>query len=330
MMKTGLPSVFVLILFLKILMCNAVCAQDSVQTQNLLLVKKSILDYPDTLNKKRFVPMFSAMSGIYVGAMVGLNFLWYNNYERSGFHWFNDNGEWLQVDKAGHVYSSYFEAEWATHFYRWTGISRRKAAIYGSLSAFVYQGSIELLDGFSAKWGASYGDIISNTSGLALYGVQEYYWGEQRIRLKVSTHKPNYKDEQLRERAYNLYGNTPMEWLIKDYNAVSTWISVNPRSFIKQESKFPAWLNIAVGYGAENMYGGYSNVWTDKNGNVINRNDVERYRQFFISPDIDLTKIKTKKRGVKLLLGALNMFKIPAPALELKSTGKLKAHWLYF
>jgi hypothetical protein len=292
--------------------------------------KASILNYPDTLNKKRFVPMFSTMSGIYVGAMVGLNFMWYSNYERSKFHWFNDNGEWQQVDKCGHAFSAYFESEWAAHFYRWAGVSRKKAAIYGPLSAFIYQGSIELLDGFSTKWGASYGDIISNTSGLALYGFQEYYWEEQRIRLKVSTHKPHFNDVQLQQRSNDLYGNTPIELLMKDYNAVSNWLSINPKSFLKNAKGLPAWLNISFGYSAENMYGGYSNVWIDKNGQSINRNDVTRYRQFFISPDVDLSRIKTNKRGLKLLLGALNIFKIPAPAIEFNTVGKTRLHWIYF
>jgi hypothetical protein len=38
--------------------------------------------------------------------LVGLNQLWYA-YARSDFHFINDNAEWLQMDKAGHIYSSY-------------------------------------------------------------------------------------------------------------------------------------------------------------------------------------------------------------------------------
>jgi hypothetical protein len=41
------------------------------------------------------------------GALVGLNQLWYADYARSDFHFINDNAEWLQMDKAGHIYSSY-------------------------------------------------------------------------------------------------------------------------------------------------------------------------------------------------------------------------------
>jgi hypothetical protein len=41
------------------------------------------------------------------GALVGLNQLWYADYPKSDFHFINDNAEWLQMDKAGHIYSSY-------------------------------------------------------------------------------------------------------------------------------------------------------------------------------------------------------------------------------
>ena len=39
----------------------------------------------------------------YTGTMVVLNNLWYKDYPRSSFHWFNDNQQWLQMDKMGHA-----------------------------------------------------------------------------------------------------------------------------------------------------------------------------------------------------------------------------------
>ena len=62
---------------------------------------------------------------------------------------------------------------------------------------------------------------------------------------------------------------------------------------------------------------------------IFNRTDIERNRQWYLSPDIDLTKIKTNKKLLKTLLFGLNAIKIPAPALYF-SHGKLKGHLLYF
>jgi hypothetical protein len=47
------------------------------------------------------------VEAIVYGALVGLNQLWYADYPKSDFHFINDNAEWLQMDKAGHIYSSY-------------------------------------------------------------------------------------------------------------------------------------------------------------------------------------------------------------------------------
>jgi hypothetical protein len=78
------------------------------------------------------------------------------------------------------------------------------------------------------------------------------------------------------------------------------------------------------------MFGGYKNIGYDKNGNIsFNRTDIKRFRQWYLSPDVDFTKIKTSSKFLRTILAGLNTIKIPAPALEL-SNGKLKGHWLYF
>ena len=43
----------------------------------------------------------------YGGTMIALYSTWYKNYPQSHFHFFNDNNEWLQIDKAGHTWSAY-------------------------------------------------------------------------------------------------------------------------------------------------------------------------------------------------------------------------------
>ena len=76
-----------------------------------------------------------------------------------------------------------------------------------------------------------------------------------------------------------------------------------------------------MGYGAEGMTGANDNPDTV---------EFERHRQFYLSPDIDLRKIRTNKKGLKLALNILNFIKIPAPTLEYNSSGVTKFHWLYF
>jgi uncharacterized protein YfiM (DUF2279 family) len=261
--------------------------------------------------------------------MVGLNAAWYANYPQSGFHFFNDNKEWLQVDKVGHMYSAYIEGRASMELWRWTGINRNKRIWLGGLSGAVYQTAIEILDGFCSEWGFSWGDFSANIVGSGALIAQELAWDDQRIKIKFSFHKNNYGDAQLNQRANDLYGKTLAERAIKDYNAQTYWASANLKSFFPK-TNLPAWLAVAVGYGAEGMFGAVENVGKDKQGNItFNRSDIKRYRQWYLAPDIDLTKIKTNKRGIRFLLTVLSAFKFPAPSLEF-SNGKFKVHALHF
>src|SRR5436189_125292 len=62
----------------------------------------------------------------YSAILVGLNAAWYSQYPRSRFHFFNDNAEWLQVDKAGHTYGAYIESRASNELWRWSGLPRKQ------------------------------------------------------------------------------------------------------------------------------------------------------------------------------------------------------------
>jgi hypothetical protein len=97
-----------------------------------------------------------------------------------------------------------------------------------------------------------------------------------------------------------------------------------------KHSKLPSWLNIAVGYGADGMFGSKSNDWVDPvTGEVVDLNHIPRLRQWYLAPDIDFTRIKTNKKWVRSVFYALNAIKLPAPALVL-SNGNLRVHGFYF
>ncbi len=266
----------------------------------------------------------------YGSTMAGLYSDWYSNYPQTRFHFFNDNYEWKQVDKAGHAYSAYVAGSGSMELWRWTGMKRKQRIWIGGLSGIAYQTMIETLDGFSSHWGWSWGDFGANVFGSGLLISQELAWDEQKILLKFSSHKQSYGSPDLNRRADQLYGKTFSERMIKDYNAQTYWISANLKSF-KPASNLPSWLNVAVGYGAEGMFGAVANLGKDDRGNItFDRRDLTRYRQFYISPDIDLTKIKTKRTLIRLALAALNSFKFPAPSLEYNTKGKFIFHFLHF
>ena len=281
-----------------------------------------------TKNDKRVKLVVAANIVAYGGTMVALYSTWYKNYPQSRFHFFNDNKEWLQVDKVGHSWSAYTEGRLSVEMWSWSGLPRNKAIWLGGISGLAYQSAIEILDGFSAEWGFSWGDYLANIAGSGMLIGQEFGWKEQRIQLKFSSHRKNYENDFLNKRADEIYGQGLPERILKDYNVQTYWLSANIKSFFK-DSGIPPWLNIAIGYGAEGMFGAVNNKWVDHSGVSYNRSDIKRYRQFYIAPDIDFTKIKTKSKFLKLGFFILNSIKIPAPSLEF-SDNKFTWNWLHF
>lgn len=305
--------------------------------------KLSFFQPADTLNNWRFWGSAATGAMIYTGAMIGLNEVWYAEFERSGFHFFNDLGEWEDMDKVGHTVTAYAEANWVYKGARWTGLEERKSVWLGVAMGSLFQISVETLDGFSEKWGFSVPDVAFNTLGVSAFAAQQLIWKEQRIVLKVSSYHKPYPELSvtslegshttlLTNRTTDLYGSSYFSRFFKDYNAMTLWASVNVRSFMKNKnSKIPEWLNVAVGYGAENLYGGFRNEWSEDDiMYVLNEKDFPRYRQVYLSLDIDLTRIKTKSHFLKTVFNIVNVIKVPAPALEINTLGKLKFHPIYF
>ena len=110
----------------------------------------------DTFNKQRFWGFIGASTTFYVGVVLLLDKVWYAQYPRSGFHLFDDSGEWEQMDKYGHVLTAYTETKWMYQAMRWTGMENRKAAWAGMATGTVLQATLEGLDGFSTEWGFSW------------------------------------------------------------------------------------------------------------------------------------------------------------------------------
>ena len=282
--------------------------------------------HPKSKNRIRLVTAGNIAG--YGLAMAGFYSAWYKDYPQSGFHFFNDNKEWLQVDKVGHMYGAYIESKGSMEMWKWAGLPRKQRIWIGGLSGAVYQTVIETLDGFSAEWGWSWGDFTANILGSSLLVSQELLWDEQRVDLKFSFHRKDYGESMLNTRADSLYGKNILNKMIKDYNGQTYWLSANLKSFFPK-SNLPAWLNVAVGYGAEGMFGAEENRWKNSEGNYINRYDIERYRQWYIAPDINFTKIKTKSKFLKATFFVLNSFKFPMPSIGFSKKG-VEWNWLHF
>ncbi len=264
------------------------------------------------VNKKRLTTFIVGSSVVYSGTLIGLNELWYSQSDKQDFQWFNDNHEWKQVDKLGHFFSSYYFSYSTSQALRWSGVKPKKSDWIGALTGFAIMLPIEIMDGYSAAYGASSGDLLANALGAGFYYGQAALWNEQRIYPKFSFHTTDYA--ALRP---NVLGENVLSQMFKDYNGQTYWLSVDMDKFIR----FPKWLNLAIGYGAEGMV--YANDASNE------ANGYHAYRQFYVALDFDLTSIKTRSKAVKTLIFFANMIKIPAPTIKFSSAGT-RFHILYF
>lgn len=306
------PKKIINLIFLMVLLIGITVPAES-QTNQI---------YPDSINKKRLNTVLYTGAGLYTATLGVLYFGWYKDSELTSFHWYNDNQGWLQVDKAGHVTTAYIISNYAYWMLRWAGVDNNKSAIYGGLMGWSSMTVIEILDAFSSEWGASPGDLIANTVGAAFFTGQQLLWKEQRMRFKFS-----YHPTQFAQYRPDLLGETGLQRVLKDYNGQTYWLSANISSFIKKESKFPAWINVSFGYGATGMLGTYSNP-PDWNGTPLPY--YKRTRQYYFSLDIDWTRIKTNSSFLRLTFKALSFVKLPFPTLEYNNENNFVFHWLYF
>ena len=290
----------------------------------LILYSLNIFGQDDTttVNRKRLNFLIVGGSAVYTGTMIYLYDAWFKDYPISSLQFTNDADVWLGMDKLLHATTSYWVGRIGYHSLLWAGVKEKHAVWYGGSMGLVFMTTVEIFNGVSAGWGASVGDMAANVAGAGLFIGQQLGWKEQRFLIKFSYHPTEYAQ-------YNpdVLGGTDIQRLIKDYNGQTYWLSGNIHSFLKKESRFPKWLNVAVGYGAEGMTGVSENI-TEYEGEPIP--EFKRTSQYFLSLDVDLTRIPTRSKFLKGLFTLLGFIKIPLPTLEYNAENNFVFHYLYF
>lgn len=334
------------IIFLLLMFQFGAMAQDSIPETipgEIMAEKPKFFEPAPKVQPLRLGIVTAGLVSGYSATSVYLAKAWYSDYEQTRLHAFNDWYGWRQHDKFGHLFTAYFESKWVGDLYKWSGVPKKKAAWIGFGGGMLFQTTVELMDGFSEAWGWSWGDIAFNSIGSGAYLGQELAWNEQRITFKLSTHRPKYSTAPIRalnsnettslqERAGELYGNSFAELFFKEYNGQTIWASANVASFLPQKPKWmPSWLNVAVGYGIENVFGAERNKWHNENISVFEAPaDVRRHSQIFVSLDVDFERIPTKSKALKSVFKLLNIFKVPFPTVEFNTLGQTKFRPFYF
>jgi len=301
--------------FYKIAIIMAIFRLQYCQSQSAI---NNLLSPSDTLNTSRKNAVIISESAIASATLIGLSQMWYADFERSRFKTINDSNEWLQLDKYGHSFSAYQLSRLGANVMNWSGADSKTQILNGSILSLGFLTTVEVFDGFSKEWGFSWSDMAANAAGTGLFVGQELIWQEQRILLKYSFHQTRFAAQRPGK-----LGDGLLEEMLKDYNGQTYWLSANLHSFLKNEN-IPKWINLAFGYGAEGMLTGNNDTL---GGQFPDQN---RYRQFYISLDVDFSRIKTNSRILKTLFDVFNVIKVPFPTLSLDRENGTKLHLIYF
>jgi len=270
---------------------------------------------------KNFYKFLLVEGAVLTGAMSYLKYEWYSDKKRVPFHFYNDFKGWNQIDKFGHFYVSYLESNVGYSLMKKFNFSEKNSLFFGGSQGLILETPIEFFDAYYDGWGFSFSDILANTLGSAFFIVQQNFFGDQLIKPKLSFSTSIYA-----KYANGFLGkNNFLSQFVYDYNGYTYWLSFSPSRIFKIKN-IPEWINLSLGYGADGMIGEFKNISTYNGKNIP---EYERYRQYYLSLDIDFSKMKTNSKLLKKIFNALSYIKIPLPTLEF-SNKKLKGHYIYF
>ncbi len=290
---------------------------------SIILINHNLFSVDSIKNNvdKNFYKFLLVEGATLTGVMSYLKYEWYSDKKRVPFHFYNDFKGWNQIDKFGHFYASYLESNVGYSLMKKFNFSEKKSLIFGGSQGFILETPIEFFDAYYEGWGFSLTDMVANALGSSFFIIQQRIFGEQLLRPKLSFSRSIYAKDA---NGY-LGKNNFLSQFVYDYNGYTYWFSFSPSKIFKIK-KIPEWINLSLGYGANGMIGEFSNISTYNGKNIPYH---ERYRQYYLSLDIDFSKIKSKSKVLKKIFNALSYIKIPLPTIEI-SNKKIRGHYFYF
>lgn len=242
--------------------------------------------------------------GLSYAGIYALPFIsWYDWRTARGWRLFNDGGEWQQMDKLGHVWTTYHLSWTYYDWARYNGYPEKRARWLAALLALGFQASIEVVDGFFPKWGASLWDAAANAAGTGLFLLSQYShpW---RVEMRFSFFPSPYAAQRP-----DALGRGAAQ-VLKDYNGQTYWL-------VFLHERLP--VGLAVGHGARGMLGGYGR----EPQSVI---QAREWRRWIVSLDPHWEHLLRRPRWAIRIFVAI---KTPFPGIVYERSA-LRVAWVYF
>jgi len=224
------------------------------------------------------------VGGLLVGSLVDSYFAWWKDASNPfTFHaegWFNNPQ--LGIDKAGHLFTSYFYFHTFRNLMLWGGYDRSTALWWAAGASTFFAVSVEIGDGVS-EYAFDYQDLVLNLAGIGYGMLQTDYPLLQNFNLKWSyVPRDGYRfPPRFTER----------------YDAHTYWLTVNVHNLLPTPIRdyWPAFIQLAAGYGVD---------------------DRVSKRELVVGLDLNLEAFSVQNQELALLQKTLNMFHYPAPAVK--------------
>lgn len=281
----------------------------------------------DTLNmrqRKNLIIASTATSAAYIASMSLLYQTWYKDQTSGKFRTFNDLNEWKGMDKIGHITTAWWASQCLFESQKALGLPEKSSLYRAVGTSFAFMTTIEVFDGFSQGWGFSWSDMVANALGLALFTSQELAFKEQNFILKYSYQ--NTIEPYVRPQ---LLGSSTAERMLKNYNGQTYWLSLPIKYLGLRETGFPESISLSLGYGASGMIGARDNSFLLEHS-FYQTNSFHRRSQWYLSLDLDLSKLPIKGKFWKVFSSAFRWIKIPFPSLGYNKTNGWQAIPLYW
>ncbi len=231
----------------------------------------------------------------------------WKNSEKTAFHISSDPPYALHSDKLGHAYYSAVCADITALCYREAGVNRFTAAWLGFGSSLLAQTLVEIGDGVHGHedyYGFSPGDEVADILGSALPVAKEYVPYIRRFDYKIGV----WPSQAYKQGAFR--------GLLDDNESQFFWLSMDVHDYFP--SWYPAWLNLSVGYGVENL---------PSSAFLPDRYGLTPKSLGFIGFDLNLKNLPIKGKTWDIIAEILSHYRIPFPALQFAPI--VKWHWLH-
>lgn len=271
----------------------------------------------DRATNRSLVLSAAGTVGVYAVLYGWLSLAWFVRTTDSDHFAFHDEG-WFGrdtyaggADKLGHLWGNYAMTRGVSRILQYGGWPRTGSILTaGGLSLAFFTVS-EIKDGYKVEYGFSYGDMIANTSGVALGVLLEFVPAlDRRFDVRMS-YLPS--DEYLARLEEAGPFNTP-----EDYSGQTVLVAYHLGSIpaVRTQLGWVQYLDVSVGYRARN----YLPVPDD---------GVDRSQELFlgISLDVQAMAAAISGRGVgsRVLNFVTEMYQPPFTTLELGGANRTSA-----